>query len=266
MSWTVSLPMYNVTPRLQREYEALLATLLVDAGVRDEAQLLREPELPALWRRPDLLVGHTCGYPYVSFLRGVATLLATPCFDFPGCDGSNYASVIVTRAVDGVNTLAEARGLTAAVNDRHSNSGMNVLRHAVAPLVRNGRFFGKVKWTGSHVASLGAVREGDADIAAIDCVTFGYLRDELPEITDGIKILQYSASSPGLPLITARSVLKEVQLQLRHALLAPSPRLREHMAAVRIKAFQHRPDADYDRIVQLESEAVAAGYPALLTS
>lgn len=265
MSWTVSLPMYNVTPRLQREYEALLSTMLADAGVRDEVQLLTEPELPALWHRPDLLLGQTCGYPYVHFLRDVATLLATPCFDFPGCDGSDYSSVIVTRAVDGVNSLAEARGLTAAVNDQHSNSGMNVLRHAVAPLAHDGRFFGKVKRTGAHVASLRAVREGEADIAAIDCVTFGYLRDELPDSIQGIKILQYSASSPGLPLIAARGVPEEVRNRLRTQLLSPSPELRARMTAVRINAFQHRPDADYDRISQLESEAFAAGYPALLT-
>lgn len=265
MNWTVSLPMYNVTPRLQREYEALLATLLDDAGVRDPVRLLKEPELPALWHRPDLLLGQTCGYPYVTSLRGVATLLATPCFDFPGCEGSDYSSMIVTRAVDGVDSLAEARGLTAAVNDLHSNSGMNVLRHAVAPLACGGSFFGKVKWTGAHVASLRAVREGEADIAAIDCVTLGYLRNEQPDSIQGIKILQYSASSPGLPLITAQGVPEEVQVRLRHALLSPSPRLRRHMAAVRINAFQYRPDADYSRISQLESEAVAAGYPALLT-
>lgn len=265
MNWTVSLPMYNVTPRLQREYEGLLATVLADAGVRGEVQLLREPELPALWRRPDLLLGQTCGYPYVSFLRGVATLLATPCFDFEGCDGSNYSSVIVTRAVDGVDVLADARGLTAAVNDPHSNSGMNVLRHAVARLAREGRFFGRVKWTGSHVASLRAVSEGEADIAAIDCVTFGYLRDELPDRVQGIKVLQYSASSPGLPLITAHGVPQEVQIRLRAQLLSPGPQLRQHMAALRIKAFEHRPDADYKRIEQLESEAAAAGYPSLTT-
>jgi len=265
MNWTVSLPMYNVTPRLQREYEALLAALLADADVRDETQLLREPELPALWRRADLLVGQTCGYPYVTSLRGTATLLATPCFGFPGCDGSNYSSVIVTRAVDGVNSLAEARGLTAAAIDPQSNSGMNVLRHAVAPLACDGSFFGKVKWTGAHVASLRALREGEADIAAIDCVTFGYLRDERPDTLQGIRILQYSASSPGLPLITAQCVPEETRIRLRQALLSPSPRLRKHMTAVRINSFQYRSDADYHRISQLESEAIAAGYPALLT-
>lgn len=259
----VSLPMYNVSPRLQREYEALLAQLLADAGVRDETSLLREPELPALWHRPDLLLGQTCGYPYVSFLRGVVNLIATPCFDFPGCDGGDYSSVIVTRAVDGVASLAEARGLTAAVNDRHSNSGMNVLRHAVAPLARDGRFFGAVKWTGAHVASLRAVREGEADLAAIDCVTFGYLRQESPDSLQGIRVLQYSAASPGLPLVAARGVPLAQQHSLREALLAPSPQLRAHMDVLRIKAFQHRVDDDYDRILHLEADAARAGYPAL---
>lgn len=259
----VSLPMYNVSPRLQREYEASLAQLLADAGIREETPVLREPELPALWHRPDLLLGQTCGYPYVSFLRGVVNLIATPCFDFPGCEGSDYSSVIVTRAVDGVGSLAEARGLTAAVNDRHSNSGMNVLRHAVAPLARDGRFFGAVKWTGAHAASLRAVREGEADIAAIDCVTFGYLRQESPDSLQGIRVLQHSPSSPGLPLVAARGVPLAQQDGLRAALLTPSPRLRTHMEALRIKAFQHRPDQDYDRILHLEADAARAGYPVI---
>jgi len=259
----VSLPMYNVSPRLQREYEALLARVLADAGVGEQAALLREPALPALWSRPDLLLGQTCGYPYVSFLRGVVTLLATPAFDFPGCAGSDYSSAIITRAVDGVATLADARGLTAAANDPASNSGANVLRHAVAPLARDGRFFGKVKWTGSHVASLRAVREGEADIAAIDCVTLGYLREESPDSVPGIRILQYSASSPGLPLVTAQTVPAAQQERLRQALLVPSAPLRAHMNALHIKAFQHRSDEDYQRIQRLEADAVRAGYPTL---
>jgi ABC-type phosphate/phosphonate transport system substrate-binding protein len=263
MNWSVSLPMYNVSPRLQREYEALLACVLADAGVSEEVQLLQEPQLPALWHRTDLLIGQTCGYPYVTALRGVASLLVTPCFDFPGCEGSDYSSVIITRAVDGVSSLAEARGRTAAVNSADSNSGMNVLRHAVAPLARDGRFFGKVKWTGAHVASLRAVREGEADIAAIDCVTFGYLQQESPDSVQGIKVLQYSASSPGLPLVTAHSAPASLQARLRAALLSPGAQLRTHMAALHIKAFEHRPDADYNRIHHLEAEAVAAGYAAL---
>jgi ABC-type phosphate/phosphonate transport system substrate-binding protein len=263
MNWKVALPMYNVSPRVQREYEALLACLLVDAGLQEEAELLVAPELNGFWRSPEMLVGQTCGYPYMTALRGVVTLLATPCFDFPGCDGSNYASAIIVRADADIRVLADARGLTAAANDLHSNSGMNVLRHAVAPLAHDGRFFGAVKWSGSHAASLRMVRDGEADIAAIDCATYGYLKQELPDSVSGVRILQYTASSPGLPLVVAHAVSEALQHRLREALLAPSAQLCRHMAVLHINAFEHRTDADYKRILHIEAEARAAGYAAL---
>jgi hypothetical protein len=54
-----------------------------------------------------------------------------------------------------------------------------------------------------------------------------------------------------------------LQARLRAALLSPSAQLRTHMVALHIKAFEYRPDADYNRIHRLEAEAVAAGYAAL---
>lgn len=107
------------------------------------------------------------------------------------------------------------------------------------------------------------MREGEADIAAIDCVTFGYLLQESPDSVQGIKVLQYSASSPGLPLISAHGVPQALQARLRAALLSPGAQLKSHMAALRITAFEHRPDADSNRIQHLEADAVAAGYAAL---
>lgn len=264
MKWIVSLPMYNVSPRLQREYEALLDRVLADAGVRDQVELLSAPApLREFWLRPDLLLGQTCGYPYMTWLRDAVTLLATPCFDFPGCEGSDYASAIVVREDGPLRSLDDARGRTVAVNDAYSNSGMNVLRHAVALQARGGRFFGEVRWSSSHAASLRMVRDGEADIAAIDCVTYGYLRQEAPESLAGVRVLRYTAPSPGLPLICSRNVPAALQAALRRALLKPGAALREHMHALHIDAFQHRGDADYQRISQIEAEASAAGYPAL---
>ncbi|TFW15688.1 phosphate/phosphite/phosphonate ABC transporter substrate-binding protein [Duganella callida] len=259
MNWKISLPMYNVSPRVQREYEAFAACLLRDAGI--DAALVPAPDLFTFWRQPDMLLSQTCGYPYMKALRDSATLLATPCFDFPGCDGADYSSVIVAREGSGIGALADARGGTAAANEPHSNSGMNALRHAVAPLARAGRFFGEVKWSGSHAASLRMVQAGEADIAAIDCVTFAYLTVQRPETVRGIRVLRHSASSPGLPLITGRAVPPPVHARLLHALLAPGPELRAHMRILHIKAF--RTDADYQRIARLEADAVAAGYPVL---
>ena len=262
MIWKAALPMYNLSDRLARGYEALLTVLAEEAGLA--ATLESPPDLPTFWRGGDLLISQTCGYPYMTGLRGQVTLLATPCYDFSGCSDSDYSSVFVERDGGGIDALADAAGRTPALNDAHSNSGMNVLRHAVAPLARGGRFFGAISRSGSHAASVGMVRDGAADIAAIDCVTYGYLAREDAEAVAGLKVLGYSAPSPGLPLIAGGGVPREVALRLRDALLRPSARLLERMRALRIVSFEYRPDADYERILELEAEARAAGYPELL--
>jgi ABC-type phosphate/phosphonate transport system substrate-binding protein len=263
MSWKVALPMYNVSERIRHGYDALLAALVEQAGLVDVVEPAGDTSLPELWRRPDTLFSQTCGYPYLKSLRGIATLVATPCFTVPGCQGSDYSSAIVVRGDSGIRTLANARGLIAASNERHSNSGMNALRHAVAPLAREGRFFGAVKWSGSHAASLRMVRDGEADIAAIDCVTYAYLQEEDPASVRGLSVVAYSALAPGLPMIAASAAPGQWLVQLRSALLEPGARLLEAMQPLRIQGFRYCAERDYARIAQFEEEAVALGYPQL---
>lgn len=263
MTWKVALPMYNLSPRLRQAWEGLLGALLDRLDLHAEVELVRSPPLPAFWQRPDMLLSQTCGYPYMTFLRDQVALVATPSFDFPGCAGSDYSSVIVARADGGIAGLADARGGVAAVNDAHSNSGMNVLRHAVAPLARGGGFFDQVVWSGSHAASLRKVREGEADIAAIDCVTYGYIKQEDPASLDGLAVLGHSAPSPGLPLVAGKAVPAELLARLRLGLTKPAPEVARYMHDLHILAFEHRTGADYRRIIQMEAEACAAGYPLL---
>jgi len=266
MTWKVALPMYNVSPTVREAYETLLDTVtdaLRSGGWQGQVELVRDPALPDLWKQPDLLFGQTCGYPYMTQLQGQVQLIATPSYAMPGCSGSDYSSAIVVRSNGVIRSLADARGGIAAANDPHSNSGMNVLRHAVAPLAIDGRFFGKVTWSGSHYASLGLVREGAADIAAVDCVTFAYLQQENPAWLEGLSVLQYSASSPGLPMIAGQNVPAELLTQLRTVLLQPNATLEQRMHALRIRAFEYRPHGDYCHILELECEAQAVAYPIL---
>jgi ABC-type phosphate/phosphonate transport system substrate-binding protein len=263
MTWKIALPMYNLSPRLRQAWEELLGALLDELDLQVAVELLHSPPLPAFWRRPDMLLAQTCGYPYVMLLRGQVKLVATPCFDFPGCAGSDYSSVIVAGSRAGFASLAGARGGIAAVNDAHSNSGMNVLRYAVAPLARDGKFFERIVWSGSHRASLRLVRNGEADIAAIDCVTYGYLREEDPASLDGVAVLGYSAASPGLPLIAGREVPQELLARLRRALTGPGPALAARMRELHIDGFRHVEDAEYSRIERLETAARALGYSLL---
>jgi ABC-type phosphate/phosphonate transport system substrate-binding protein len=270
MTWKAALPMYNVSARLRAGYGTLLEALLDQAGATEACGVIervRDADLPAaladFWARPDLLLSQTCGYPWLHGLRGKATLVATPCFDLPGCEGSDYSSVLVVRSDCAIQELADARDRVAVANERYSNSGMNALRHAVAPLARDGRFFGTVKWSGSHAASLRMVRKGTADVAAIDCVTWAYLRQEKPASAEGIRVLGFTAASPGLPLIAGNAVPDVVVRRLRNALLEPEAPLRKAMAALRIRRFAHCSEQEYVRIARLEDEAIGLGYPAL---
>jgi ABC-type phosphate/phosphonate transport system substrate-binding protein len=270
MTWKAALPMYNVSARLRAGYVALLEALLDQAGATEACGVIErvpDAELPAslleFWQRPDLLLSQTCGYPWLHALRDQAPLVATPCFDLPGCNGSDYSSVLVVRGDSGIRQLSDARGRVAVASERHSNSGMNALRHAVAPLARDGRFFGAVKWSGSHAASLRMVRKGTADVAAIDCVTYACLRQDKPASVEGLISLGFTASSPGLPIIAGKTVPDVVVRRLRNALLEPEAPLQKAMTALRILRFMRCDEQDYARIARLEEQAIDLGYPEL---
>lgn len=262
MNRIAALPMYNVTPALAADWRALLEDVL--RAVDPLAQIV-EPgdDLHALWRRPDLLISQTCGYPLMNGLREHVQLLATPQFDAPGCIDADYSSVLITRADASFSALEDCRGARAAYNQDDSNSGMNVFRHAVAPLAIDGRFFSAVLRTGSHLGSLRAVAEDRADVAAIDCVTFAFIRDLLPELAHRVRQIGWTATSPGLPLIAARDVPPATIAALRVALEEARAAQPDRAQRLRLKGFSAPPLQDYARITQLESEARAAGYARL---
>ena len=121
---------------------AAVAERLRAMGVAAPPALARGPDLHDLWRDPGLIFGQTCGYPYVTVLRGQTALVATPAYEFPGCDGASCCSFIVASRRGQRRALADFAGVRAAVNGRDSNSGMNVFRAAIAPLAKGAPFFG----------------------------------------------------------------------------------------------------------------------------
>jgi ABC-type phosphate/phosphonate transport system substrate-binding protein len=262
MTWIAALPMYDVTPALATEWRAWLADVL--RMVKPACRIVEpDEELHGFWRRPNLLISQTCGYPLMHGLREQVQLIATPRFDAPGCEGAHYSSVLVTRADAQFDTLASCRGARAAYNQDDSNSGMNVFRHAVAPLARDGAFFSAVIRTGSHLGSLRAVAEHRADVAAIDCVTFAFVCDEMPELARQVRRIGMTAAAPGLPLIAADTVPQATIEALREALNEALTTQPERAKRLRLQGFSALPLTDYERIEQLENEARAAGYTRL---
>ena len=244
---------------------SFIAACLRDEGVVAPEVLMRGGVLGNIWTNPFLLLGQTCGYPLRTSLKDRVVMLATPCYDAPGCDGPNYCSAIIVRAAEGATGLAEMRGRVCAVNGMDSNSGMNMLREAVAPLARDGPFFARVTVTGSHAASVRAVAGGGADIAAIDCVTWAHLRRLRPAETRGLRVLCWTDATPGLPLITSvqtDAVTRQILLAVLDRVMV-SKTMTPVRTALLLTGFVVLPIAAYDVILSAERKACALGYPRL---
>jgi ABC-type phosphate/phosphonate transport system substrate-binding protein len=263
-----SLPMYDLP-------EVAWATEAWWAGLARAMRAQSVPDVPdsltggvepySLWRDPDLLFSQTCGYPLTHGLAGAVRVIATPAYTATGCDGPNYCSVFVARRDDPRDKIADFRGAVAAVNSRDSQSGYSALRAAVAPHSTGGRFFGQVRQSGGHAKSLALVASREADICAVDCVTFGLLQRHRPEAVEGLRTVGTSASAPGLPYVTRGGADEDLLEKLRAAVTAAvaDPALAEARAALLIAGAEVLPDEAYERILEIERNAERLGYPQL---
>jgi ABC-type phosphate/phosphonate transport system substrate-binding protein len=263
-----ALPMYDL-PELAWANDALWAAVadrLADAGVDEVPESLsRDGEAAAVLKNPDLLLTQTCGYPLVKQLRNRVQLVATPGYLAHGCEGPFHRSVIVVRTRDRAVNLSDLRGARCALNDEASNTGMNLLRAEIAPLAPDGRFFSQVNITGAHAVSAAQVADGDADVAAIDAVTFALLERLRPQITRRLRILGWSSRSPGLPLVTAKTASPRILAALVEALngVAADPGLAEVRRELLLDRFHSLAEPHYRSILHLERMAADLGYPRL---
>jgi ABC-type phosphate/phosphonate transport system substrate-binding protein len=261
--------MYVAPPPVAEATDALwafLARWLTDAGMAGvPAMLDRSISHDDAWMSPDLLLSQTCGYPYFSRLRGNVRLVATPCYAYPGCAGPDMRSFVIVRRDAGIASLEDLRGRTAAINSRDSNSGANLFRAAIAPIAYGPRFFGKVIETGGHAASIAAVAERRADCAAIDCITYGHVKRFAADDMADIVVLAETPSGTGLPLITRGSASDDEVSLLREALEASlvDPSLSGARDVLALTGFAVLKDGDYERLLELERQAAALGYPAV---
>ncbi len=261
------LPMYDF-PWTAGANDALWASIsgrLAEAGVQAPPRLTRDGDLAALWRSPGLIFGQTCGYPYATALTDTVVLIAAPEYSFPGCEGASHRSFLIRRAADSRRALADFRSAVAALNAHDSNTGMNLFRASVASIAGGRTFFSSIVVTGSHKASVIAVVEGEADLASIDCVSFGLLTRGRPELVERVAIVAESPLSPCLPFIAAASLPASTIAAAREALLAAlaDPSLAETRAALGLKGARIVTPVDYDRVIDIERGAAAAGYPRL---
>lgn len=196
-----ALPMYDwpeVSPAWDRLW-ALVRTELAAHGLEAQRGLQRGPDHETQWTDPQLLLGQTCGWPFVSRLRDSVVPFARFDFGLGGRPG-DYHSVFITRNGEDPADLIADDDAAIAMNSWESQSGFRALSElyaAPASLPPS-----RVLVTGGHRNSIRAVAAGEAQLAAIDAQSFRLALVNEPAAAM-VKVVGRSSDVPGLPLITA---------------------------------------------------------------
>ena len=255
------LSMYTEPAAVRKAYEELIHEL----ARRLDVQLVQPPpaDLRSLWLHPQLLLAQTCGYPWATVLHGKVKLVCSPRYTLPGCEEATHCSFILVPESSSATSLADLRGMRAAINSQDSNSGMNLFRHAIAPLAKDGRFFGQVIESGSHAGSIAMLKEDLADAAAVDAVTFGYLLRDDPGRVAGLRVLAQTVQSPTLPFITAVSRSDEEVQRLREVLRSILIERADLAQTVAIEGFDIAHESRHMSVLDWQQQAIQQGYPTL---
>ncbi|MDF1793461.1 MAG: PhnD/SsuA/transferrin family substrate-binding protein [Thalassobaculaceae bacterium] len=268
MTPIAALTMYDL-PELRAATDAWWATIarhLARAGIADVPQALtRGRPVADNWRNPALLLTQTCGYPLTHDHAGDLMAIAVPDYRAEGCGGGLYRSAFVVRADDPAASLADLRGRRVAANGPDSQSGCNALRIAVAMIAGSDRFFSEVHWSGAHRLSLAMVRDGQADIAAIDGVTFALVGDAAPQEVEGLRVLDWSAATPALPYAVRLELDRTTGARVTQGLMsaAADPDAAAARDALRLNGLLPARNSNYKVMVQMREAAEEHGYPVL---
>jgi len=260
--------MYNLPemrPVNVRFWNALRG-LLVEAGLREVPESLTVDRLPVPERiGPEILFSQTCGYPLETIFSGQAIRLGTPCYTVPGCDGPTHCGLFIVPAGSTARELRDLRGSVFLFNSRHSNSGMNLPRRALADIADGRPLFAEVIETGSHPGNLDRIARGEADATAVDNVTYAFWRHYRPEAARHVRVLARTPPSPAIPFVTSVATPPATMAILRDALtrLGREPHAAAARAGLSITDIVDMPAAAYSRLLEYEREAAELDYPVL---
>ncbi len=179
---------------------ALIRAGLHDRGIDAPQELDHERDHLSTWGREDLVLSQICNLPYRLQFQDQVTAIGASDYGLGDCAPGYFRSVFIVHrdsVADSPAAMAKGR---FAFNDMVSQSGFGA---AQLWADAHGFLFDETIKTGSHHASIAAIANGTADIAAIDAQTWWIEQSENP-LTSQVKVIGHTASSPGMTFITRK--------------------------------------------------------------
>jgi ABC-type phosphate/phosphonate transport system substrate-binding protein len=206
----------------------------------------RTIDLHAAWRRPDLVVGQTCGWPLVRDLTDDVVVIGAFDVDVPFAEGGCYRSVLVASKPLGIEAWKGDPTTVVAQNSADSLSGWISMRWAWGEMPAN------VLTTGGHALSMRAVADGNAQVASIDALSFQFITDSDPAVGARVHVIGHGPRVPSLPLVMAKGLASrrdEVRAAFADAVADPS--MVVTCATLRIRGFVPFELEDYAPLAEL---------------
>jgi len=188
----VSLPWYDL-PTTHRALDAFWWVLRKELTQQRISQLPDHLERPmpldVQWSSPELLLSQCCGLDLRTPAGSMLTPIARPVFaDLDVAPGEYFSQIVTAASIPPIPNRI-------AINSRSSRSGCAALLEWMS---QRGLRPKEILLSGSHANSLTLIRNGKADIAAIDAHSWALLDHT------GVRIVGRTTSAPSPPFVCHR--------------------------------------------------------------
>lgn len=175
----------------------LVREALARRGITDTpAKLTRPIDERRLWTHPAIVLGQLDAYRFAQVFPTTLVAIAAPHYDCERCEGACYRALVVVRDDADIQAWTGLEQRTAAVEGLDHLGSWRLFKAWVQGVVDPAVFFGRVIISGGSVESLSLVRSGAADYAVLDCVSWQLVRENLPAVGRGLRVL--AETDPGL--------------------------------------------------------------------
>jgi phosphonate transport system substrate-binding protein len=164
-----------------------------------------------------------------------------------------YTGLIIARKDSGITTMDQTKGKTFAFTDPNSTSGFLVPNVIFARdmKVDPEKYFKEVRFSGSHGASILAVKNGSIQVAATNNIDLDRMIEKGSVSLDDFIILKKSDMIPGAPMAARKDLPASLKAAFAGALLQINDDP-EALEILQNGGYRHTNDKDYDIIRYLK--------------
>ncbi|QGY39210.1 phosphonate ABC transporter substrate-binding protein [Pseudodesulfovibrio cashew] len=164
-----------------------------------------------------------------------------------------YTGIIITRKDSGITAMDQAKGKSFAFTDPNSTSGYLVpnVMFARDMKIDPNTYFKEVRFSGSHGASILAVKNGSVQVAATNNIDLDRMIEKGAVSLTDFNIIKRSDLIPGAPIAVRKDLPESLKVAIAGSLLKINDN-HESLQTLQNGGYRHTADSNYDIVRYLK--------------